>query len=591
MTTQHLPKQNDWHVIRRLLGLLQPYKTRVITAMVVSIPASAMDGATAYVVGPFIDRMLKGGSYSFLYWVPVVIIVASLLQGAFEYLSGYYTNYVGIALTRDVSNLLFKRLLRMEMGYFKTQTSGDLEARYYLDSARLQTAVVQNCQEFIVQFFTAAFLALVLFYRNWGYALLSIGIISITALPINIIAKKLRRLDYLTMSTNSKLLTMFHDAVQGIRVVKVFQLYEHQHSRFVQSVKDCTEAALRVIKTQAVLKPILQAITSVGIAIIVTIGSLEVLHKQMTPGDLASFLLALILLYKPVKTLGSLLGKVQLIIAPAERVFQKMDLMPLISDPPHPVVIDRVKSIQFDHVSFAYADHKNVLTDINLDVQTGQTIALVGTSGGGKTTLVDLIPRFMDPTEGRIFLNGHNLREVSLDSLMSLIALVTQDTVLFEGTIRDNILLGKLDATESEITHAARSAHLTDWTDTLPKGLDTYIGERGIQISGGQKQRVAIARAFLKDAPILILDEATSALDNESEEKVQQAINELLTGRTVFVIAHRLSTVQFADRILVMQHGKIVESGTHQSLLSQEGMYARLYNMQFRFDEEPLLLQ
>jgi subfamily B ATP-binding cassette protein MsbA len=343
---------------------------------------------------------------------------------------------------------------------------------------------------------------------------------------------------------------------------------------------------MRIIKAGIILKPAMQIITAIGVSIVFAIGVWQIQQGQMTPGDLTSFIVALVLLIQPIKTVGSVITKMQRIFAPAERVFQKLDLPTGLQEAAQPKDIEQFESLVFEKVQFEYEPGKPVLRNVDLTVRVGDSIAMVGSSGGGKSTMVDLIPRFMDPTGGRILMNGFDLKDISFQSLHRLMAIVSQDAILFDGTIRDNVVLGKLNATDQEIREALENAYLADWVDTLEKGWDSPVGEFGCLLSGGQKQRVTIARAFLKNAPILILDEATSALDNESEAIVQSALTRLLEGRTVFIIAHRLSTIQHADRILVLEKGRIAESGTHPELLAQQGLYHKLYQLQFRNEDQ-----
>ena len=342
---------------------------------------------------------------------------------------------------------------------------------------------------------------------------------------------------------------------------------------------------MRITKTETILKPIMQVIASLGVAVILLLSVQQIQSGTMTRGDVASFLLALILLYKPIKVIGSILGKVQRILAPAERVFEKMDLEPTLVEADNPVQLGDIESITFEKVSFGYTDDHLILKDVSFEVQANETIALVGPSGGGKTTLVELVARFLDPVSGSIKFNDHDLKHISLKSLRRQIALVSQDTMLFDGTIEDNIRLGNLEATQDEVLAAIEAAHLSSWVNRSAEGLKQRVGERGNLVSGGQKQRIAIARAFLKDSPILILDEATSALDSESEQAIQKALNNIVKERTVIVIAHRLSTIKSADRILVIDQGHLVESGKHDELFEKKGLYYRLHELQFKFTE------
>ncbi len=552
-----------------------------------SIPAASLNGAIAFLAGPLVDQLTQAHNYALLTIIPLGILVVSIVQGVCDYLSDYSMNYVGTAISRDLRLELYEQLSTMDLKYFKESTSGDLLTRYYSDPTILQQAIVTNLQSFLMEFFSALFLASVLLYRSWGLAIIAMVIISFIVIPIQILSKKMRALDHESRELQSTLYDIFNESVFGAKIIMAFGLKAHQQKRFERSLQDFFGNTMRINRAGIVMKPIMQIIASIGIALIVLLGGWQVQHGQMSTGELTSFLIALVLLYRPVKAVGSVFTKIQRILAPAERVFEKLDIKPTLVETPSPQEIADFQSLQFNHVSFAYVPEKPVLQEVSFRVEAGDVIALVGPSGGGKSTLVDLIPRFMDCHDGEILLNNIPLNQISFGSLRRLISIVTQDTVLFEGNIRDNIVLGKLDASEAELEKALDMAYLTDFVAELPKGLETRVGERGLLLSGGQKQRIAIARAFIKQAPLLILDEATSALDNESEAMVQEAMKNLMQGRTVIVIAHRLSTIKHANRILVVQQGRIVESGTHENLLKiTDGVYHRLYQLQFRLEQE-----
>lgn len=571
----------DKSTYTRLLRYLAPYKTRFALALLASIPASSLNGVIAWVIGPFLDAIVKGNGSGYLFWMPVSVVGITLLQGLFEYVSDYYTNYVSFAVTKDIRKELYQQLNKMDLRYFKTHSSGDLVTRYYTDPTSLQQAIVTNLQGFIVQFFTGLFLAIVLFTRNWQLACCAILIISLIAIPLYFISQKIRRLDHHSRVISASLADIVYESLFGIKEILAFERQSFQEKRFQKALKEFFSASMRITKSETILKPLMQFIAGLGIAVIVMLSTSQIQQGTMSHGDVASFLVALVLLYKPVKVIATIIGKIQRILAPAERVFEKIDLQPALLEVDEPETVGLLKTLAFQNVHFHYQPDKPVLRGINLTVQAGETIALVGTSGGGKTTLVELIPRFLDPTEGEILYNGINLKQLSLSTLRSKIAMVAQDTVLFSGSVADNIRFGNLHATDAEIAKVAEQANLTSWIESLPLGFATSVGERGCLVSGGQKQRISIARALLKDAPILILDEATSALDNESEQHIQDAIKTLMKDRTVFVVAHRLSTIKSASRIVVLSGGKIIETGTHDILLKQEGLYSRLYQLQF----------
>lgn len=579
---------SDKDLYTRLLGYLLPYKKRFILGFVATVPAASLNGALAFLIGPFVDQLLKTQNFTILFIIPVAIITASVAQGLCEYVSTYYTTYVGTAVSQDIRAQLYKKLALMDQKYLNQSSPGDLITRYYSDPSRLQQAIVNHLQTFILESFSTIFLAGVLFYRSWQFAIVAILVISTIFIPIQLISKKLRRLDNETQEILATIYDIFNESIYGSKVIKIFGLKNYQLKRFTKRLEEYFGTTMRLTRAGAILHPVMQLITAIGISLIVVFGTIQVKDGNMTAGDMTSFLVALVLLYKPIKNVGSIIGKVQRIFAPAERVFEKLDLEPAIMEKENPVHLNEFHTLNFNNVSFSYEPGKPVLQNINLDIRAGEIVALVGESGGGKSTLVDLIPRFMDPTEGQVLINGHDLKNVSFDSFSRLFSIVTQETLLFDASIRENILLGNLNATEAELQQALSAANLTDFVNSLEKGLDTRVGPRGVLLSGGQKQRIAIARAFLKNAPLVIFDEATSALDNESEAVVQDAMMKVMKGKTVIVIAHRLSTIRFADRILVIDSGKIAESGSHETLLAQKGIYSRLFYIQFRHDQSYL---
>jgi len=581
-------KQNlasDQALYLRLLSYLKPYKTRFIIGMLASIPAASLDGVLAYAVGPLTDRMLKDHDFSILMYVPVLLIGATLVQGACFYISNYCNYYIGTAISRDLRIKLFKQVIKMDLAYFKRFTTGELYSRYVSDPGTLQQAIVTNLQDFVIQLFSFIGLAAVLMYRNWIFAFVAIAVISTIVVPLQVISKRIRKLDHDSNQNLAQMISVFTEAMWSSKLIIGFQLEQYQTRRFERALKSFFDTSMRILKTGTWLKPMMQLIAVGAISGIVVIGAMQVQSGKMTPGDLGSFIVALVLLFKPVKTLGNIFGKVQRILAPAERVFEKLDARSELIESENPIVMDQVHTIEFRNVDFEYVPEKPVLKNINFTAKAGEIIALVGPSGGGKSTMVDLIPRFMDVTNGQILVNGVDIRQVSTQWLRSQIALVSQDSMLIDGTIRENIMLGRLDATVDELMESVRLAQLSDLIGSLPLGLDTLTGKNGALLSGGQRQRVAIARAFLRNAPLLILDEATSALDNESEALVQEALMDIMKGRTVFVIAHRLSTIQCAHRIMVIDRGEIIETGDHQSLLDLNGIYSKLYHLQFRFLE------
>ncbi len=422
-----------------------------------------------------------------------------------------------------------------------------------------------------------------LLVNSWKLAIIGVGVMAIAITPVTFIRKKIKSVSNATMVVGGNMTTNFNETFAGNKIITAYNLQENQNQKFENQIRTQFSLAMALTKRVGWMSPIMYFICSIGIAIVMNYGNSLILSGEMTAGAFASFVTSLLLLYKPTKSLGLTLTSLQNTFVAMARVFELFDLMPEIVNVNNPKKFQNIGSgIRFSHVNFEYEENQPVLRDFSLDVSPNETIALVGNSGGGKSTVVNLIPRFYDIKSGSITINGTELKDYDLVSLRNNISFVFQDNYLFTGTLRENILMGKPDATEAEIEKSVKLAHLDEFLDTLPEGIDTVVGERGASLSGGQRQRVAIARAIIKNAPIVILDEATSALDNESEAVVQKALDNLIKNKTVFVIAHRLSTINNADRIAVLQEGVLVELGTHDELINKpNGKYRHLYEMQF----------
>jgi subfamily B ATP-binding cassette protein MsbA len=471
--------------------------------------------------------------------------------------------------------------------FFHGQSSGVLIGRMTNDVAIIENAISQTFQSFISRTVTLVSLTFVCLYQSWSLSLIALSILSCIVLPVAILGRKIRKSSKLGQEAIGDLVSVLSESIQGTKIVQSFNLQNYQVSRFITTNQSFFANTMKAVRAEALMSPILAMIGAIGIATVMWIAGYQVVHHKMTLGSLTSFLIALLLLYSPIKNLGRINGVIQPALAAASRVFEILDREAELADSPEAKELEQgAHNIKFSHVYFQYPGHEElVLKDINLEIPIGKMIALVGLSGSGKSTLANLVPRFYDVTSGQILIDGKPLQNYTLNSLRGQIALVTQDNFLFNTTIEENIRLGRLDATKEEIEAAAKAAYCHDFVMDLPNGYNTVIGERGLRLSGGQQQRLAIARALLKDAPILILDEATSSLDNESEAIVQDALNNLMKGRTTIVIAHRLSTVRHADSIVVLDNGTIVESGNHAILSKSEGHYARLLSAQF---ERPL---
>ena len=446
------------------------------------------------------------------------------------------------------------------------------------------SGLLKNMKLFTTRLFSSIALIGVLFYNSWQLAIIATIVLLGALFPLTRVRKRLKSIMKKTVNTGAAVMTHFNETFNGNRIIASYNLYDYQNKRFQATLDNVFNLSIKMVKRTGLLSPLMHFIVSFGIAAAIWFGSYLIVTHQVSPGNFVSFIAALIMLYNPIKSIGNNYNSVQIALMAMERVFTMLETTPDIVNCPNPKIMSTPKKgIEYKDVCFSYIEGKPVLDHINLKINVGETIAFVGNSGGGKSTLVNLLPRFYDVTEGQILIDDIDIRELDIDSLREKIAIVFQDNFLFGGTIRDNIILGKENATEDEINNAIKCSCLEEFISTLELGLDTPIGERGVMLSGGQKQRIAIARAFIKNAPIVILDEATSALDNKSEAIVQQAIENLMADRTVFIIAHRLSTVRHADKIVVVNYGKIAEIGSHEDLINKEdGIYASLYKTQLR---------
>lgn len=572
----------------RLLAYIRPYWWFFVLGLLSAIPYGAMDGAIAYLAGQGLQRIFVEGNQKLVYFVPLAVLLIASLQGIFRFFETYCIRYVGSSAIRDLRNELFMHLEKQPLLFFQTQSSGILIGRMVNDIAIVENAIAQTFQSLVSRTITVISLAVVLIVQSWTLSVIALSILSCIFLPVSVLGRKIRKSARSGQEAIGDLVSVLSESIQGAKIVQAFNLQRYQNQRFKQTNFAFFANTIRAVRAEAMLSPILAIIGAIGIACVMWVAGYQVMHHKMTLGSLTSFVIALLLLYSPIKNIGRINGILQPALAAAKRVFELLDLESNLEEQKNALPLNgRSHYLQFIDVSYHYPGHEElVLKHININVPPGRMIALVGLSGSGKTTLANLVPRFFDPTAGVIMLDELPLNQYSLASIRNQIALVTQDNFLFNMTIEENIKLGKLDATEEQILAAAQAAYCHDFIMNLPNGYKTKIGERGVKLSGGQQQRIAIARAILKDAPILILDEATSSLDNESEAMVQAALDNLMKDRTVIVIAHRLSTVRHADEILVMEKGQIVEAGNHNSLMSRDSAYARLIKAQF---ERPLL--
>ncbi|MCK9376865.1 MAG: lipid A export permease/ATP-binding protein MsbA [Syntrophobacterales bacterium] len=578
--------KNDLRLYFRLLKYLKPHAWRMSAAIVAMLGVSAITALLAYLVKPVLDDVFFAKNESALYWLPLLVVLLYLIKGALSYTHNYQMSYIGNGTVTRLRDELFGSLMRQPLSFFDGEATGVLMSRLTYDVNLLQDAVTRVVTSFFKDSFTVIGLAAVIFYREWRLALMAMVVFPLAVLIIVQLGKRMRRMSHQTQVANSYLYTVLQESLIGQRIVKAFARETYEEKRFFEANWDYFNIRMKMNATRELSAPVMELLGSLGMAAIIFYGGYAVIKGESTPGTFFSFLAALLMLYQPIKSLSSVQNIVQEGLAAAVRVFGLMDREPEIKDAPGAVALAPLaQEINYRAVNFAYDGRQGVLHDIDFTVRRGEVVALVGPSGAGKSTLLNLLPRFYDATGGAVLIDGHDLKEVTLASLRGQIGVVTQQTILFNDTVRHNVAYGRLTATEAEILGALQAAHAYDFVTALPQGLDTLIGEQGVRLSGGERQRLAIARALLKDPPILILDEATSSLDSESEREVQQALDLLIQGRTTLVIAHRLSTVRNADRIIAMEDGRIVEIGTHAALLAQDGLYRRLYEMQFAHED------
>ena len=571
------------YLTKRIYKYIKPYLFRIILGFLIALPVGALDGVIAYALKPYMDEVLIKKNMLLAYIIPFGIVAFAALQGLLRYLNDYLTNWTGQKVTNDVKLGLFKKLVQMDAKFYDENSSGIILTRYLTDPDTASKGILDNLKALMSSGIGAFALIGVMLYNSWELAVVGVVVLCIAFLPAAIIRKRIKKASNETMKIGGNIMTDFNETTQGNKIVASYNLADYQFSKFSKEIRSSFDVNMSLVKRVAWMSPIMYTIASVGIAIVMAFGTYLVLSGRMTSGSLLSFVTSLLLLYKPVKTLGNTLTTLQTIFVSLCRTLELFDIEPEIKDSENAVELNEIKQgVSLENVCFEYVKDTPVLKNINLSANVGETVAIVGNSGGGKTTIANLIPRFYDVTSGAVKIDGVDIRDIKIDSLRHHISVVFQDNFLFSGTIRENLLMGNFDASDAELEKVVQAAHLDEFLCEMSDGLDTEIGERGTTLSGGQRQRVAIARAMLKDSPIIILDEATSALDNKSEAVVQKALDNLMQNKTVFVIAHRLSTIKNADKIAVINEGELVELGTHDELLVKEnGFYKRLYEMQF----------
>lgn len=570
----------------RILSYIKPYMHRLLFAMVCTIMAAAGNLYIPWIIKDMIDEVLADKNGTMLNWIAASIIAIFIVRGLFWYGQNYLMSYVGQSVIIDIRAAVFKKLQRLSVSFYDKNKTGTIMSYVTNDVNALQSAMVENTIEMITEGFILIGSVVAMIYLDWRLTLFTVCTFPVVLWFMEFFGKKIRKTGGRIQECTADITSVLQESVASARVIKSFVREDYEVDRFDVENKANFRANMKNAQLMATLTPVVELVAAIGVTMIIWYGGNNVINGTITAGSLVAFLTYAVNISNPIKRLTRVIGNIQKALAAAQRVFMIIDMPEEIAESRDAKQLPEVSGkVEFQNVSFAYNDKGNVITDLSFSVKPGEVIAIVGPSGAGKSTIANLLPRFYEVNKGDIKIDGHSVREVTLDSLREQVGIVPQETMLFNGSVYNNILYGRLDATKEEIEAAAKAANAHDFIMQLTDGYETKLGDRGVNLSGGQRQRIAIARAILKNPRILILDEATSALDTESERVVQEALDRLMVGRTSFVIAHRLSTVKNADKILVLEKGNLVESGTHDELLALDGLYAHLYKIQYRNKE------
>ncbi|WP_293722399.1 lipid A export permease/ATP-binding protein MsbA [Phascolarctobacterium succinatutens] len=570
----------------RALKYIKPYWKRGLAAGICTIIAAGGTAYLPFVIKDMVDQVLSEKNTTMLNWIVLSIIVVFVIRGIAYYGQSYLMNYVGQRVIIDIRKAVFEKLQRLSMSFYDKHKTGTIMSYVTNDVSALQSAMVDNVVEMITETVILVASIVMMIYLDWKLFLVTFATFPVVLFFIDSFGKRIRKSGSRIQEAAADITSVLQEVASSPRVIKSFVREGYEVDRFDKENMNNFRANMKYAQLSSTLTPTIEFVAAIGVSIILWYGGNSVINGSITAGSLVAFLTYAVNISNPIKRLSRVIGNIQRALAAAQRVFDVLDLPEDIKNAPDAKALPKVKGdVRFNDVSFAYNENEEVLSHVSFEVKSGEMIAFVGPSGAGKSTVASLLPRFYDATNGSITIDGQDIRKVTLDSLREQVGIVPQETVLFNGSVYDNILYGRLDATREEVEAAAKAANAHDFIMQLPDGYETMLGDRGMNISGGQRQRISIARAILKNPQILILDEATSALDTESERVVQEALDRLMVGRTSFVIAHRLSTIKNADKIMVLEKGQLIEQGNHDELMAMDGLYAHLYKIQYRSKE------